>query len=275
MEITRIKNVKDFPIVEQSEISEVLAYDAEGNLIRAKYDESEVDIDLSDYYNKSETDDIVDKLEKDIADASAALLGSQSNPYYETIRGAVAIGQAAQNTADVNSEDIRQLNDSVGSIYSSLNQWKNDTKESLVSELEDWVSETDTLAKEAKTTADNAQKYAMAAQAAADVNSEDIRKLNEWADIAQTTIDAAWATAKDSNEMATAAQTTANNAQNSATAAQTTADNAQNYAMAAQNAADANAADIDVLETTVDYHSESIRTINATIGDINNILSNL
>lgn len=205
MEITRIKNVKDFPIVEQSEISEVLAYDAEGNLIRAKYDESEVDIDLSDYYNKSETDDIVDKLEKDIADASAALLGSQSNPYYETIRGAVAIGNAAQAAADVNSEDIRKLNDSVDSVYSSLNQWKNDTKESLVSELEDWVSETDTLAKEAKTTADNAQ----------------------------------------------------------------------NYAMAAQNAADANAADIDVLETTVDYHSECIRTINATIGDINNILSNL
>jgi hypothetical protein len=212
MEITRIKNVKDFPIVEQSEISEVLAYDAEGNLIRAKYDESEIDIDLSDYYNKSETDDIVEKLEKDIADASAALLGSQSNPYYETIRGAVAIGQAAQNTADVNSEDIRQLNDSVGSIYSSLNQWKNDTKESLVSELEDWVSETDTLAKEAKTTADNAQNSAWAAQAAAET---------------------------------------------------------------ADAKADANAADIDVLETTVDYHSESIRTINATIGDINNILSNL
>lgn len=207
MEITRIKNVKDFPIVEQSEISEVLAYDAEGNLIRAKYDEPEIDIDLSDYYNKSETDDIVDKLEKDIADASAALLGSQSNPYYETIRGAVAIGQAAQ--------------------------------------------------------------------AAADVNSEDIRKLNEWADTAQTTIDAAWATAKDSNEKATAAQTTANNAQTTANDAQNSAWAAQAAAETADAKADANAADIDVLETTVDYHSESIRTINATIGDINNILSNL
>lgn len=173
MEITRIKNVKDFPIVEQSEISEVLAYDAEGNLIRAKYDEPEVDIDLSDYYNKSETDDIVDKLEKDIADASAAA---------ETADAKAVVAQksaaAAHQAADVNSEDIRQLNDSVGSIYSSLNQWKNDTKESLVSELEDWVSETDTLAKEAKTKADNAQKSAWAAQAAADVNSEDIRVIN-------------------------------------------------------------------------------------------------
>ena len=261
MEITRIKNVKDFPIVEQSEISEVLAYDAEGNLIRAKYDEPEVDIDLSDYYNKSETDDIVDKLEKDIADASAALLGDVYRPYYETIRGAVAIGNAAQAAAetadakaDVNAEDIRQLNSSVASVYSSLNQWKNDTKESLESELEDWVSETDALAKDAKKTADAAQAAAETADAKADVNAEDIRQINEWVDIAQTTIDAAWATAKDSNEKATAAETTANNAQ-------TTANNAQNTAWSALSATETNDARIDVLETT--------------IGDINNILSSL
>lgn len=238
MEITRIKNVKDFPIVEQSEISEVLAYDAEGNLIRAKYG----DIDLSGYYTKGETDGII-------------------APVSEKTDNAYEMAAVALTMSEIQDEEIKQLNDSVDSVYSSLNQWKNETKESLVSELEDWVSETDTLAKEAKTKADNAQNSAWAAQAAAetadakaDANAEDIREINEWAEIAQTTIDEAWATAKDSNEKATTAQTTANTAQ-------TTANNALNSAAAAQAASEVN--------------SEDIRVINATIGDINNILSSL
>lgn len=238
MEITRIKNVKDFPIVEQSEISEVLAYDKDGNLIRAKYG----DIDLSGYYTKGETDGII-------------------APVSEKTGYAYEMAAVALTMSEIQDEEIKQLNNSVASVYSSLNQWKNETKESLVSELEDWASETDALAKEAKTTANIAKNSAAAAQAAADTNETEINNIKEWAEIAQTTIDAAWATAKDSDEKATSAQTTANNAQTTATTAQTTANNAQNTAWSALSATETNEARIDVLETT--------------IGDINNILSSL
>lgn len=141
MEITKIKNVKDFPIVEQSEISELLAYDAEGNLIRAKYDESEVDIDLSDYATKEE----LAKVQKDATKA-------------------LDWAEVAQGTADAALADAEKNTETLNGIEDSLNQWK----DNVLSGFDGWKTEVETSVNKAKKDAAQALADAAVAQGTAD-----------------------------------------------------------------------------------------------------------
>ena len=73
MDVAKIKNLKDLLVVEQSEVTQVVAFDVNGNLVMGEYKEPDlsgyateewvrqelgnVQVDLSDYYTKGEVDE--------------------------------------------------------------------------------------------------------------------------------------------------------------------------------------------------------------------------
>ena len=83
MDISKIKNLKDLLVVEQSEVTKVVAFDVNGNLVQGEYEKPDltgyateewvkqelgnVQVDLSNYYTKDEVNSKVENVQVDLS----------------------------------------------------------------------------------------------------------------------------------------------------------------------------------------------------------------